>query len=326
VSAKISRGSPTRSRPKSKTVRRGGSSAAPAPGVLDSLSLPPETVRRVSGWLLFALLVAVLLAVAFALRLPQMAGLAVGEAVGGAGFTVRRIESKGLNRMNPMQVYRVAEGQLDRPMPLVDLAGTRAQLLRFGWVRDARVSRRFPDTLVVDIVERAPAAIWQHEQKLTLIDQEGVLLQPVDLRAMPELPLVIGPNANRHLGQLDQLLRGVPQLRPLIASATWVGGRRWDLKFHTGELLQLPEGAAVAGSALAKFADKDRLHNYLGRRFVRFDMRDPRQKDIIIQLPLGPGGQVPAIDTPEPGVPGGAVARTPATPVRNTATVSPDTI
>ena len=34
----------------------------------------------------------------------------------------------------------------------------------FGWVKDARVSRRLPDTLVIDIVERTPAALWQNQR------------------------------------------------------------------------------------------------------------------------------------------------------------------
>jgi cell division protein FtsQ len=193
--------------------------------------------------------------------------------------------------------HGVAEDQLDKAMPLVDLEATRERLLRFGWVRDARVSRRFPDTLVVDIVERRPAAIWQHNQKLTLIDGEGVLLEPVKLEAMPNLPLVIGPQANHHLPELARLLSGAPELRPMIGGATWVGGRRWDMRFQTGETLQLPEGAEEAREAFRRFAEADRKHPLLGGRYARFDMRVPGK--LFVQLRLGPGGTVPAIDEPE---------------------------
>ena len=49
------------------------------------------------------------------------------------------------------------------------------------------MSRRFPDTLVIDIVERTPAALWQDEQRLALIDAEGVVLDrvPVEQDARP---------------------------------------------------------------------------------------------------------------------------------------------
>src|SRR5687767_15916406 len=82
-----------------------------------------------------------------------------------------------------------AAGSARPAQPLVDVAAIRQRLLQFGWVRDARVSRRLPDTLVVDIVERRPAAIWQHNQRLALIDMDGVVLEAVRLDSMPDLPL-----------------------------------------------------------------------------------------------------------------------------------------
>ena len=92
-------------------------------------------------------------------------------------------------------------------MPLVNLAATRARLMRFGWIREARVSRRLPDTLVIDILERQPVAIWQNNQQLSLIDADGVVLEPVRIDHMPNLPLVIGPDANRHMAGLGALLQ-----------------------------------------------------------------------------------------------------------------------
>jgi cell division protein FtsQ len=193
---------------------------------------------------------------------------------------------------------------MGRPMPLIDLEGTRQQLLRFGWVKDARVSRRFPDTLVVDIVERTPAAIWQYNQQLMLIDPEGVVLEPVDLAAMPDLPLVIGPAANQHAAQLGRLIAAAPELRPIIEGATWVGGRRWDLRFHSGETLALPEGGDKAAKALARFAEMDRKTQLLGRGLARFDMRLPGK--MIVRVSREPGSIVS--DLPE------APARVPETP------------
>src|ERR687889_494205 len=102
-------------------------------------------------------------------------------------------------------------------MPLIDVAAPRQRLLKFGWVRDARVSRRFPDTLVVDIVERRPAAIWQYNQQLSLIDMEGVALAREKLEAMRALPLVIGPAANQHAAELARLVGAAPQLKPVMA-------------------------------------------------------------------------------------------------------------
>lgn len=308
MNAKVARGSAARGKGKARAPARGPSRKQQ--NMMEALPLPAETVRRVSSWLLGAMLLAFVLAVLVAFRVPQMAGIALGETVGKAGFTVRRIEPKGLNRLPAMEVYAVAQSQLGRAMPLVELEETRARLLQFGWVMDARVSRRFPDTLLVDIVERQPAAIWQHNQRLSLIDRQGVVLQPVDLADMPDLPLVIGPAANRHATDLERLLKSAPELKELLAGATWVGGRRWDLRFHSGETLALPEGGEPAGEALARFAAMDRKSQLLGRGFARFDLRVPGK--MFVRVSRQPGSIVPDEPAPAPSaaspVPAGEAA------------------
>ena len=207
--------------------------------------------------------------------LPGYVGTEMAQAVGRAGFQVKRVELRGLERMDQLTVYNIALDQHSMAMPLVDLEKVRARLMAHGWVEDARVSRRLPDTLVVDIVERKPAAIWQNNRKLSLIDSKGVVLERVNPDSMPDLPLMIGHKANREAVALNTLLAKVPSLKSKLQAATWVGDRRWDLQFSSGEVLALPEGEEAAGSALTRFARIDGVERLLGRGFARFDMRDP---------------------------------------------------
>jgi cell division protein FtsQ len=288
MSKAIARGSAARGRGKSPARGKAqrGRGPAPAPAL-------PDAVRRLSWWIFAAMMIALAGALIWALRLPQMVGGTLGESVGEMGFAVKRVEIKGAEHIRQLDVYNIAFDQPSTAMPLVDLEATRQRLLRFGWVRDARVSRRLPDTLVVDIVERRPAAIWQHNQRLALIDIDGVVLESVRLDAMPDLPLIIGPAANLHAAQLSRLTQAAPNLKPAMAGASWVGGRRWDLRFQSGEILALPEGEAAARKALAKFAAMDQSVQLLGKGYVRIDMRDPKR--MLIRLPGDPGSSVPEI-------------------------------
>lgn len=209
---------------------------------------------------------------------PQYIGTETAKAIGRAGFEVKRVEVTGIDRMERLTVYAIALDQHSMAMPLVDLDRVRDELLNYGWIKDARVSRRLPDTLVVDIVERKPAAIWQHNQKLSLIDSEGIILEPVRAdQPAPELPLLIGKDANLEAVRMNRLMEQVPALKPMLASASWIGNRRWDLQFQSGEVLALPEGDAAAAKALLRFARIDGVRRLLGRGFARFDMRDPKK-------------------------------------------------
>ena len=210
--------------------------------------------------------------------------------------------------MSRLDIYNIAFDQPSMAMPLVDLRATRERLLRFGWIKEARVHRRLPDTLVIDVVERQPAAIWQDANALSLIDAEGVVLEPVRIEAMPELPLVIGAGANRHLSELDGLLGEAPHLRPQVAGATWMSRRRWDVRFQTGEVLALPEGDEAARRAIRNFARMDQQTQLLGRGFVRFDMRIPGR--FIVRVSREPGTSVPELAPVEPAPTPPDLART----------------
>ena len=260
----------------------------------------PGDQSQVTKWegAAFGLFVALIAAVVLvALDVPARAMTATGEAIGRAGFTVKRIDVVGLKNMESAPVYRIALAQQSMAMPLVDVDGIRQQLLRYGWVKDARVSRRLPDTLAIDIVERTPAALWQDRDKLALIDAEGVVIDRVPVTDMPDLPLLIGPGANLRSSDLDRLLSVAPTIKPQLVSATWIGGRRWDLALQTGETIALPEGDEAARLALGKFADLDKSTGLLGRGLVRFDLRLPGK--MIVRLPKAPGE--PAAATPTQG-------------------------
>jgi cell division protein FtsQ len=242
----------------------------------------------------------VVIAAVLAFRLPQLAGIAMGEGLGQAGFTVRRIEPKGLHRLDPMRVYEIVDSQRGVAMPLVDLRGIRERLLALGWVKEARVSRRLPDTLVIDIVEREPVAIWQLQQHMRLIDVEGVALETVRVEAMPDLVVLVGPGAQHQVAGFNRLLAAAPHLRPQVQDASWVGGRRWDIRFQSGEVLALPQGEEAALRAITRFADMDRRSQMLGRGFVRFDMRDARR--MVVRVSREPGTRVPdLLAPPDPG-------------------------
>jgi cell division protein FtsQ len=298
-------------------VRRGGGGRAKPRKAASKVAVPKKIVKRlpvdqgranrIAGLTLGGFLLAIGAVVLVALDIPAKAERSAGAAVGRAGFTVGGYQIVGINHMDRNIVDRVVNAELQRaadeagsakaPQPLVDVGAIRRQLLQFGWVKDARVSRRLPDTLVIDIVERTPSALWQSKGQLALIDREGVVLDRVPITKMPDLPLLIGPGANAHSEELDRLMGSVPSLQPQLASATWVGGRRWDLNFQSGETIALPEGEQASSAALQRFAKVDRSSGLLGRGNVRFDLRIPGK--MIVRLPRSPGEPI-AGDTPPP--------------------------
>jgi cell division protein FtsQ len=215
--------------------------------------------------------------------LPAMAGQQLAQIAGDAGFEVRRVDVRGVKHLNELKIYERVLAERNRAMPLVDIDALRDELVELPWVQDARVSRQLPDTLVIDIVERTPHAVLRKADKLVLIDAEGHELEPVSTARARGMLVVGGPGAGKQVVALATLLAAAPALKPQVAEAEWVGNRRWNIKFKTGQVLALPEGEQSSAKALMSFARLDGTNRLLGGRVAAFDMRAPDR--IYLRIP-----------------------------------------
>lgn len=225
---------------------------------------------------------------------PAMAESQLANVARDAGFEVRRVEVRGVKNLNELKVYERALAERERAMTMVDVEGLRAELLQLSWVQDARVSRQLPDSLVIDIVERKPAAVLRKADRLVLIDAGGHELEVVGpARAKGKL-VVSGPGAGQQVVALQELISAAPALKPQLREAEWIGNRRWNFTFKTGQVLALPEGADKSAKALMTFARLDGVNRLLGGKVAAFDMRAGDR--IYLRVP----GRTDAVEQPAP--------------------------
>ncbi|MBA3054707.1 MAG: FtsQ-type POTRA domain-containing protein [Sphingomonadales bacterium] len=239
------------------------------------LPFSDEQLHRLFLALIFAAAIAVAGGIASMAGVPALVSAQFASVAADSGFAVRRVDVRGVNHLNELKVYEKVLGETDQAMPLVDIDRLRAHLLELSWVEDARVSRQLPDTLVVDIVERKPHAVLRKADKLVLIDATGHELEAVSRERARGKLIVAGPGAGRQVVALSALLAAAPALKPQVAEAEWVGNRRWNLKFGTGQVLALPQGEQPSANALMAFARLDGVNRLLGGRVAAFDMRAP---------------------------------------------------
>jgi len=243
--------------------------------VMAWLPFSDEQLHRIFLGLIFALAIAAAWAIALMAGVPTLARDQFGTIAAQAGFAVHRVDVRGVNHLNGLKVYETALAQKDQALPLVDVEALRAQLLQLSWVEDARVSRQLPDTLVIDVVERKPHAVLRKPDKLVLIDDKGTELEPIAAERAKRWLIVSGPGAGQQIEALSSLLEAAPALKPQVREAEWVGNRRWNLTFKTGQVLALPEGEQAGPNALMAFARLDGVNRLLGGRVAAFDMRAP---------------------------------------------------
>jgi cell division protein FtsQ len=265
-------------------ARKAGRSAS---GVVDRImGVLPFTEEQWSRiWL--AMIIGGSVGIAFVIAslagVPALAQAQVAAIAADAGFEVRHVRVTGTSRMDEQQVYARALATRNQAMPDVDIAKLREDLRALPWVKDARVSIQLPHTLAIDIVERTPHAVLEKPDRLVLIDATGVELEPVAADKAKGMLRLAGPGAAKQARALETLLAAAPALAPKVEAAEWVGNRRWNLTFTTGQLLALPEGELESATALVKFARLDGKNRLLGGKVLAFDMRTPPR--LYMRLP-----------------------------------------
>jgi cell division protein FtsQ len=234
---------------------------------------PPTRQQMMIGG---GVILAAILLLVIALGLPQRAWAGFVAWTAANGWEVRHVELTGAREQDRLAIYGAVLNGPTNAMLATDLDDVRARLAALPWVADASVQRRLPDTLVIEVIERKPVALWQHHRHLAAIDITGKLLTDQRLERWNDLPLLVGAGANTHVQDALELLAATP-LGSEVDAAVFVGNRRWDLKFKSGETLALPDQPALARAALTRFARLDGKgpERLLGGHFTRFDLRLP---------------------------------------------------
>jgi len=106
-------------------------------------------------------------------------------------FAVRQLEFNGLSRASQRELVEQAGLVAGANILSLDLEAAGRAMASCPWVREARVSRRFPDTLVIQVQEYVPAALAM-AGGLYAVDATGMPFKRVELSDGLDLPLVTG--------------------------------------------------------------------------------------------------------------------------------------
>jgi cell division protein FtsQ len=109
------------------------------------------------------------------------------------------------------------------------------------WVSKVTIIRNIPDILNISITEFEPFVIWQNGGKKYFVDKNGNIIPFQEGQGYDEMVILSGANANMHARSLFNIFAIDPELSATAYSATWIGNRRWDVRFENGLLVKLPE-------------------------------------------------------------------------------------
>ena len=203
--------------PRLNDARRNDGSVSARPRVR-GVNPPKRPLSRVKVTIAVALVVVIVAAALFAfhsveqflIRDPRFAL----NGVDGASSTLEIRGAAHASERALAAAFRDDSGESVYLMPLKD---RRLTLRKVDWVKDAAVSRVWPNRVLVNVSERTPVAfVTLAPAKFGLIDEEGVILPPAADRF--HLPVLAGVHQS---DSLESRKRSVRLFLKLVAS---VGG------------------------------------------------------------------------------------------------------
>lgn len=191
----------------------------------------------------------------------------------GLGFSIKAVTISGTHELKEQDILSISGIGPRNSLLFLDAAKIRANLKILPLVKEASVTKLYPDRLLIEIEERRPFALWQDDGELRIVAEDGVVLGLIQDRRFIHLPFVTGDGANEKIGEYMALLDAAGDLRERIVAGVRVAARRWTLKFTNGIDVLLPEKDAAA--AVTRLADLQRADHILDKDVLSLDLRQP---------------------------------------------------
>ena len=128
-------------------------------------------------------------------------------------FAVRSVEVRGIENAEPGRLQAAAD-LAGRNVFTLDLESARTRLLEESWVEDARLRRRLPDGVLVEVTERVPAALERRGESLALLDGAGAELEESVAPGRFELPMLEGATTQEARARAARVLTVVRERAP----------------------------------------------------------------------------------------------------------------
>jgi cell division protein FtsQ len=194
-------------------------------------------------------------------------------AANAVGFRITSVAISGRKQLTQDEVLAIGGINGRSSLLFLDAATVRDKLEADPWIREATVQKLYPGRLQIDIVERTPLALWQKGGHVTVIADDGTVLQDFNGGRFMKLPLVVGEGAAKEARGFLALLGRYPTIRESTAAAVLVAQRRWNVRLDSGIDVKLPEGDVA--QALQTLVTLDRDKHLLTRDITAIDLRLP---------------------------------------------------
>lgn len=211
------------------------------------------------------------------------------------GFGIRTITIEGQRGLTDAEVLDALRVGDSHSLMFLNVADARRRLVENPLVSDANIRKIYPNRLAVTVAERHAFALWQVEGEVSIISEDGTIIDRLRDRRFADLPLVVGLGAARHARAFQELVERYSSVADRLYAGVYVAERRWNLRLRNGVDVLLPEtGTETALKTLVQLIARG---DVLDRDITAIDLRIPDQ--IVVRLSEGAAEQLAKLEKPK---------------------------
>lgn len=265
------------------SARRGGRPAGPVARALGGAAriLSRPMLALTAGLMLLVLIGALLLSGVVGRTLHRIGG-GLSALAADAGFGVYEIQITGNRRVPTDTIFAALGLAPGQSIFSVDLPAARARIRALDWIQSAEVVRRYPDRIIVSVIEKRPFALWRMpDGTVAVVERAGGVITTDGVEKFARLPKLIGADAPRTAADLVDAVMAHRAIAARIAAYQRVSDRRWNLILDDGVVVKLPEtGWATQLDALEHLIVDDGI---LERDVTEIDLRSPTRYFFVLK-------------------------------------------
>jgi len=185
-------------------------------------------------------------------------------------FRAEHIVVSGNRSLADQDVAALLKVHLPDTLVGFDVSRARQALLDNSWIKSASLRKVYPDTVMVNVEEHEPAALWKINGSVKAVASDGHVIHEA-LLEHADLPQMVGIGANTAGRALLAGMQPYGDLRSRASAYVRVADRRWNLVLRDGPTIMLPEKGWR--EALVRLQELDRVHSLLDRAITAIDLR-----------------------------------------------------
>jgi cell division protein FtsQ len=122
-------------------------------------------------------------------------------------FPVKKILVTGNYHLEEDEVRDAVKTSYGRDLLRLPLDDLESRLIKKAWIKKVLLRKQLPDTIMINVEEADPKALLKFREQLFIIGEDGNILEEIEDRSTPFLPVIVGVNPEEDKGGILEALK-----------------------------------------------------------------------------------------------------------------------